>query len=218
MAESITPNRSPTVKGQTEHQNYEEHKDSKEHEEPEQGDEEEEEEAAGEEDDEEGDEADSYNGDNTEGTHNIVGFKSSYNPAGPYDTYDSDGDREQIYLDEVERSYYKELPGYETEEELHRALYTEEHFVMDCEKNDIEVSNRYRQWLSTRQQDGVFVPRMLWEMECLREDVYEPVVTECTEKGRFCCLMHERVLREYYTQGDPSRRFFASDCKGPTYF
>ncbi|KAI5786164.1 hypothetical protein FPQ18DRAFT_404634 [Pyronema domesticum] len=153
----------------------------------------------------------------THNMHNIANFRLSYDPKGPYDTYDENGDRERMYLDEVERSYYKDLPDCETEEELHKAIFMRE-FEIWCEENDIEVSNRYSQWLSTRQQDRVFVPRMLWEMNFLEQDLYEPVSTECTGKGKFCCLMHERALKALYSQVDPSRRFFASDCKGPTYF
>jgi hypothetical protein len=87
------------------------------------------------------------------------------------------------------------------------AIFLQE-FERWCEENNIEVSNRYSQWLSTRQQDGVYVPRMLWEMEHLKHDLYEPVSIECMGKGKFCYLMHERALRALYTQGDPSQRFF----------
>ncbi|CCX34600.1 Protein of unknown function [Pyronema omphalodes CBS 100304] len=68
----------------------------------------------------------SYTEDAISGTHNIIDFKSSYDPEGPYDTYKVNGDIEQAYLDSVDRSYYAELPDCETEEDLQKSIFKQE--------------------------------------------------------------------------------------------
>jgi hypothetical protein len=134
---------------------------------------------------------------------NFVNYHFSYDPAGPYDMYDSDGDMVQMILDDPERnSYYKDLPDFETEEELHRAIFYHGGVEMLNEDNDLEASNRYSQWLSTRREDGVMVPRLFNEMEDLPYEMYNLAYKK---KGRFCCLMHENLIRERYNEGYPAR-------------
>ncbi|CCX09807.1 hypothetical protein FPQ18DRAFT_391079 [Pyronema domesticum] len=90
----------------------------------------------------------------------LIAFRHSPEPF--YEVlYDSNSTREQYYLS-GEASYYKDLPDCETEEELHRAIQMEE-FTMHRIDHDVEVTNRYSQWLSTQLKNGVMVPRTLEE-------------------------------------------------------
>jgi hypothetical protein len=67
--------------------------------------------------------------------------------------YNRTRDIEETDVDNPERNYYEDLPDCETEEELHRAIVMRE-FTMHRVDHDIQVTNRYTQWLSTRVEDG----------------------------------------------------------------
>jgi hypothetical protein len=122
---------------------------------------------------------------------------------------------EQYYLD-----YYKDLPDYKTEEELHRAIFRHElNTHMNTDDHNAEVSKRYSQWLSTRLQGGVFVPRPSAEMNCLHSEMSLFPRQECRTNGKFCCLLHEILIRDRLSKGGyPRSREFYARSKGPTYF
>jgi uncharacterized protein YrzB (UPF0473 family) len=69
-------------------------------------------------------------------------------------------------------SYFTDLPDCETEEELRRAIQLQE-FMMDCVDDDVEVLNRYTQWLRTHMQNGELVPRTLEEFWDMTEELFE---------------------------------------------
>jgi hypothetical protein len=122
-------------------------------------------------------------------------------------------------LDNPEQSYYKDFPECETEEELHRAIFRRD-VEMWCEENNIEVSNRYSQWLSTELVDGVLDPRPLHNMQCLEGDMYGLTYDDCEETGKWCCVMHEQMIRFRYncTQGYLPTWWPLAKEKQPRYF
>ncbi|KAI5789830.1 hypothetical protein FPQ18DRAFT_391073 [Pyronema domesticum] len=76
--------------------------------------------------------------------------------------YNSESDIDSYDLENPRRSIYESLPDCETEEELHTAIYMRQ-FTMHRLDNDVEVINRYTQWLNTRVEDGELVQNTLEE-------------------------------------------------------
>jgi hypothetical protein len=122
-------------------------------------------------------------------------------------------------------------PDYKTEEELHRALLEQQEFFLHgyFKNSRLKVGNRYSQWLSTQLDNEVLVRRILNGMSdgrglSLPEMMYFFPLLEGKKNGKFCCLIHERVLKELISKGDPHavdwcKTYLISDkTKGPTYF
>ncbi|CCX09805.1 Protein of unknown function [Pyronema omphalodes CBS 100304] len=80
--------------------------------------------------------------------------------------YNRTRDIEETNVDYPEKHYYENLPDCETEEELHRAIFMRE-FTMHRVDHDVQVTNRYTQWLSTRVEDGELV------QNTLEDDIWE---------------------------------------------
>ncbi|KAI5817022.1 hypothetical protein BZA77DRAFT_292659 [Pyronema omphalodes] len=69
-------------------------------------------------------------------------------------------------MESSDRGFYENLPNFETEEELHQAIYMRQ-FTMHRLDHDIQVTNRYAQWLSTRVENGERV------RNTLEDDIWE---------------------------------------------
>jgi hypothetical protein len=129
-----------------------------------------------------------------------------------------DGNKVQHYLNDPERRRYgmdldlHDLPDYQTEEELHQALFGQELHLYACiRQNCVKISNRYSQWLSTRlDHDGVLVPRIMNGFPdtgiSVSSMTHALPAIELRKKGKVCCRMHERLIRELNSKGDPPPR------------
>ncbi|CCX09804.1 Protein of unknown function [Pyronema omphalodes CBS 100304] len=167
-----------------EHEEHEETKKEKLEEDGEEEEEEEEEDGEGDEEEEDGEEEDEESDEENSSAENaeaadLIAFFHSAEPF--YEVlYDNDSDIITYHLDIPRRSIYENLPDCETEEELHRAIYMRE-FTMHGVDNDVEVTNRYTQWLSTRVEDGELVQNTLEDIFDIPNWVSEPIGDDSDE-------------------------------------